>query len=230
MLYGCQSNVSKPVISSPSTTGSVITPPRINLPARAPAHHSPNLPPSVNYQNWLLQDNHLQQVSSYKQFLLENNIRLPVADEEFFRSARNWQACHLEEFSVPQPELWQNMRPTLTLLNTLLAQKIISDIELTSSYRPSELNACVGGAKSSSHLSNNAVDFRIGPEQPSLLDQDFIQQNKLQLCKFWQQHGKTFNMGLGVYSTGQIHIDTKGFRTWGVDHTWHSSPCAEIIP
>ena len=31
------------------------------------------------------------------------------------------------------------------------------------------------------------------------------------------------------YSSGQIHIDTKGFRTWGPDHTWHSSICGEKI-
>ncbi len=38
------------------------------------------------------------------------------------------------------------------------------------------------------------------------------------LCQFWAQHGQSFKYwGLGLYSTGQIHIDTQGYRTWGPD-------------
>ena len=32
-------------------------------------------------------------------------------------------------------------------------------------------------------------------------------------------------MGLGVYASGQIHIDSAGYRTWGPDHKSTSSPC-----
>ncbi|MEB3767883.1 YcbK family protein [Acinetobacter sp. MD2] len=230
-FYGCQSTLSpsklpsQPIIQTktvPTQTSPLVL-------ARHPSHIPLGTTPSVHYQTWLLQANHSQQVSDYKSFLSQHNIRLPIPDEEFFRSARDWQRCASDEFSVPTPELWQHMQPTLEVLNQLLQQQFISDIELTSSYRPADLNRCVGGAKSSSHLNNNAIDFRIGPPQPSAQDWEFIHQNKQQLCKFWQQQGKSYNMGLGVYPTGQIHIDTQGFRTWGADHTWHSSPCAEII-
>lgn len=230
-IYGCHSYPPTSVSSQPhpkSNPPSVLLP--TTLPARQASHIPLNTPASIDYQSWLSQNNHLQQVVEYKNFLSQHQVTLPVPDEQFFRSARNWQQCNSEQFSVPEPTLWNNALPTLTILNTLLQQQIISDIELTSTYRPAELNRCAGGAKSSSHLNNNAIDFRIGPPQPSVLDQQFIEQNKRQLCKFWQQHGKALNMGVGVYSTGQIHIDTQGFRTWGVDHTWHSSPCAEIIP
>ena len=27
--------------------------------------------------------------------------------------------------------------------------------------------------------------------------------------------GQSSNMGLGLYASGQIHIDTQGYRTWG---------------
>ena len=30
-------------------------------------------------------------------------------------------------------------------------------------------------------------------------------------------------MGIGLYSSGQIHIDTQGYRTWGPDLTRNSS-------
>jgi len=32
-------------------------------------------------------------------------------------------------------------------------------------------------------------------------------------------------MGLGLYASGQIHIDTQGYRTWGPDLTRNSSMC-----
>ena len=49
-------------------------------------------------------------------------------------------------------------------------------------------------------------------EQPSDLDQFNIQQTKTKLCQFWATKSKAFNMGLGVYASGQIHIDSQGFR------------------
>lgn len=230
-IYGCHSYPpsSTPLHSQPVSNKPSIAPPLL-IPARNASHIPLSTTPSIDYQSWLSQSNHLQQTIEYKNFLSQHQITIPVPDEQLFRSARNWRQCAGEAFSVPESFLWNNAVPTLALLNVLLQQHIISDIEITSGYRPAELNSCVGGAKSSSHLNNNALDFRIGPAQPSSLDQQFIEQNKRQLCKFWQQQGKALNMGVGVYSTGQIHIDTQGFRTWGVDHTWHSSPCAEIIP
>ncbi|MDB0196634.1 peptidase M15, partial [Acinetobacter baumannii] len=33
------------------------------------------------------------------------------------------------------------------------------------------------------------------------------------------------NLGIGLYSSGQIHIDTQGYRTWGPDLTRNTSMC-----
>ena len=52
-----------------------------------------------------------------------------------------------------------------------------------------------------------------------------IQERKAKLCQFWLNSGEELQMGLGVYASGQIHIDSAGFRTWGADHRYSSSPC-----
>lgn len=71
---------------------------------------------------------------------------------------------------------------------------MINDFEVTSVYRALALNRCAGGADASRHVFNAALDFRIGPEQPSDLDQFNIQQTKTKLCQFWATKGQAFNM------------------------------------
>ncbi|WP_151867796.1 YcbK family protein [Acinetobacter soli] len=186
-------------------------------------------PTPVSYIVWLERNPNQKRVSDYKNYLISQGVNLVAPDFELFRSARGWQACQYDQYDVPDSSVWNNAVPTLKLLAYLVNSNIISDIELTSAYRSPMLNACVGGAKESSHMQNSAIDFRIGPEFPSDSDQLRITSSKRKLCKFWQTEGQHYNMGLGVYSSGQIHIDTKGFRTWGPDHTWHSSICGEKI-
>lgn len=188
-----------------------------------------SLLPPASYQAWLLQSGHQFKVQAYKNFLAQQRVEFVVPDFEMFRSARDWQQCHYDEYDVPDPSVWGNAVATLRLLKYLHDQGIVNNIEVTSSYRSPYLNLCAGGAKSSSHVLNSAIDFRIGSPQPSGQEQLEIQADKLKLCKFWQQQGQSWRMGLGIYNTGQIHIDTQGFRTWGPDHTWHSSLCGEII-
>ena len=106
-----------------------------------------------------------------------------------------------------------------------MAAKVLTDFEVTSVYRDLTLNQCAGGASSSRHLFNSAIDFRIGPEYPQPEDYAFIENTKFKLCQFWEQHGQSLNMGLGLYASGQIHIDTQGYRTWGPDLSRYSSMC-----
>ncbi len=102
---------------------------------------------------------------------------------------------------------------------------MIDDFTVTSVYRNFALNRCASGADSSKHVFNAALDFRIGSEIPNADEFAVIQQTKNKLCQFWLLKGATLNMGLGVYASGQIHIDSSGYRTWGPDHKSTSSPC-----
>lgn len=220
-LIGCS--------QAPRQTPSISQIPMTPTPSAPSQHYDYMLPPN-SYQIWRLQGDHQYKVQAYKNFLAQQHVQFVVPDFEMFRSARDWQQCNYDEYDVPDPSVWQNAVPTLRLLKQLVDEGLVHDIEVTSSYRSPYLNHCAGGAKSSSHLRNSAIDFRIGSIQPDEQEQLKIHTQKLKLCKFWQQRGQALNMGLGIYNTGQIHIDTQGYRTWGPDHSWRSSLCGEIIP
>lgn len=180
----------------------------------------------ASYLVWLDQANNRQHVQEYQNFLTLNNVANIVPNYEQFRTARDWQRCGRSEYMVPNRETWNNAIPTLRVLKYLVAAQILTDFEVTSVYRDLPTNECVGGASSSRHLFNSAIDFRIGPALPQSEDMVFIEQTKHKLCNFWQQHGQSLNVGLGLYASGQIHIDTQGYRTWGPDHSRASSLCS----
>ncbi|NUF16912.1 D-Ala-D-Ala carboxypeptidase ZrlA [Acinetobacter lactucae] len=177
------------------------------------------------YVAWLAIGDHRQSVQAYKQFLKQKGLADLVPDHELLRSARDWQKCGVEPYAVPPREIWSNIVPTLSILKALVDDGVLNDFEVTSVYRALSLNRCAGGADASRHVFNAALDFRIGPEQPTDLDQFNIQQAKTKLCQFWETKGQALNMGLGVYASGQIHIDSQGFRSWGPDHHYRTSIC-----
>ncbi len=178
-----------------------------------------------DYVAWIATADHGQSVQAYKQFLKQKGLADLVPDHELLSSARDWQKCGVEPYAVPPREIWSNIVPTLSILKALVGDGVINDFEVTSVYRALSLNRCAGGADASRHVFNAALDFRIGPEQPTDLDQFNIQQTKTKLCQFWETKGQALNMGLGVYASGQIHIDSQGFRSWGPDHHYRTSIC-----
>jgi len=166
-----------------------------------------------------------QKVKIYKDFLQQQHLSNIVPDFELFQTARDWQKCNTQAFEIPPQEIWPNIILTLQILKQLVDNKILDDFTVTTVYRNFNLNHCAGGANSSKHVFNAALDFRIGPAQPSQDDQLIIQQTKDKICKFWVDHGEKLNRRLRVYASGQIHIDSAGYRTWGIDHRNSSSPC-----
>lgn len=186
------------------------------------------IPPKVipnSYHHWSSVSYNLGLARDYDQFLQRNQVGNIIPMHELLRTARDWQKCGRSEYMVPTRELWNNQIPTLRVFKYLVAAKVLTDFEVTSVYRDLPLNKCAGGANSSRHLFNSAIDFRIGPQYPRAEDYAFIEATKFKLCQFWSQHGQSFNMGLGLYASGQIHIDTQGFRTWGPDLSRRSSMC-----
>lgn len=191
---------------------------------------SPVLPSSAKvipytYNSWIAVTNNLYQVRQYEKFLDNNQVGNIIPSYELLRSARDWQKCGHAEYSVPPQELWANQIPTLKIFKYLIASKVLTDFTVTSVYRNMALNRCAGGAASSKHVMNSAIDFRIGPQYPQASDYMEIENTKFKLCRFWYQYGQSLNMGLGLYASGQIHIDTQGYRTWGPDTSRQSSMC-----
>ncbi len=70
---------------------------------------------------------------------------------------------------------------------------------------------------------NSAIDFRIGPRirrMPKTMP--ILKVPNTDYVSFGTQYGQSLNMGLGLYASGQIHIDTQGYRTWGTSSSRHS--------
>ncbi|MCY1415439.1 hypothetical protein D9M71_309210 [compost metagenome] len=100
------------------------------------------------------------------------------------------------------------------MIRALDDQGILRQFEVVSAYRDPHLNTCAGGAANSAHTRAFAVDILLPP---------WVDPNPL--CRFWQQYGQVWSMGLGRYPSGRIHVDTAGYRTWGGDGHSGSSFC-----
>ncbi|BBR55817.1 Peptidase M15 [Pseudomonas guariconensis] len=151
---------------------------------------------------------------AFRQMLVDARLYGVVPIHQLLRSASDWRLCQASPFAVPPAAQWPQVRSTLALLKTLDEQGILRQFEVVSAYRDPRLNACAGGAPGSAHTRAFAVDVLL----PAWSDPN-------PLCRFWQQHGQAWNMGLGRYPTGRIHLDTAGFRTWGGDGHSGSSFC-----
>ncbi|WP_324646003.1 D-Ala-D-Ala carboxypeptidase family metallohydrolase [Acinetobacter sp. MD2] len=223
MLASCTTTTTQKVVYNHAQTGTRIEIPqeRVTTPRPTPVKVIP-----ASYLQWLSEDDHRQRVYEYEQFLTKNNVGNLVPSFELLRTARDWQKCGAVEYAVPNRELWNNQIATLRVFKYLIATKVLTDFEVTSVYRDLPTNRCAGGANSSRHLFNSAIDFRIGPQYPQGSDFAFIDDTKYKICQFWYQYGQSLNMGVGLYASGQIHIDTQGYRTWGPNLSRSSSMCS----
>jgi uncharacterized protein YcbK (DUF882 family) len=82
----------------------------------------------------------------------------------------------------------------------VLRDEVKKPIKITSGYRPAELNAKVGGATQSRHITGQAADLKIEgytPKQVAAIVEKLI------------ASGKMKQGGLGIYSTW-IHYDVRG--------------------
>ena len=139
-----------------------------------------------------------------------------VQFHELLRSASDWQRCNAQPFAVPPVAQWPDVDSVLQLVKALHGKGILGTFEVHSAYRNAELNVCAEGAPRSAHFRSFAID---------LSPRDGIDPGPA-LCKFWQEQGREWKMGLSRYPSGRIHIDTSGYRTWGADHTGKTAFCS----
>ncbi|WP_081016612.1 MULTISPECIES: D-Ala-D-Ala carboxypeptidase family metallohydrolase [Pseudomonas] len=156
------------------------------------------------------------QTRPFREMLVSARLYGVVPIHQLLRSASDWKLCRASPFAVPPASNWPAVRSTLSLLQALGDQKLLGPFEVISAYRDPGLNRCAGGTVGSAHTRAFAVDVLL----PAWADPN-------PLCRFWQQHGQAWNMGLGRYPSGRIHIDTAGYRTWGGDGSAGSSFCSK---
>ncbi|MFZ1744168.1 MAG: D-Ala-D-Ala carboxypeptidase family metallohydrolase [Pontixanthobacter sp.] len=133
--------------------------------------------------------------------------------------------CTRPEFLIPPRENWDRIVPVLALLRDEIKPQI-GEVEVESSYRTQDFNACIGGASESKHLDFAALDLiAVTPTaNPDLFGK---------LCAIHKQLGPASKFGLGAYfnsakpaqASGRFHVDVSGYRSWGYSKSADSSGC-----
>ncbi|MCH7471588.1 hypothetical protein IIA79_01355 [bacterium] len=125
-----------------------------------------------------------------------------AADVRFFNAmellTRIDNAVRGRANSMPTVELWDNILPTVRILDELRKQ-LAAPIILHSVYRASAYNRAVGGVSNSMHVHFNAIDFTCSKGKP---------RNWSGELKLMRSAGM-FSGGIGTYRAF-VHLDTRG--------------------
>lgn len=183
----------------------------------------------TDFKTWLeTHPDQQSQVADYTQFLKKHLGGKPPPMYELLTTARSWQECGYEPYEVPPKELWGYMLPTIKLYNELRMLGILpANTHIRSVYRNPDLNRCAGGAPSSKHMTNGAMDIWVPTFDVGSYE---LYQLQNRLCGYWVFYGEPHNFGLGLYGTGAVHLDTQGYRKWGVQFSEAHSICRYIPP
>lgn len=208
---------------------------RVNINKRRPTYQTPKRSNDYNsryndftnmdFNAWLSSNSYrASRVDDYQRYLSARVGAQNVPPlSQLLTTARSWSKCGYEPYQLPPQELWANIVPTLRLYSELKHQGVLpASSEIRSVYRSPGLNSCAGGASSSKHMNASAIDIWVPEYEHNLWRLNTMQEG---LCQFWQYQGQPYDFGLGIYSTGAIHIDTEGHRKWGFHHTSSSSSC-----
>jgi hypothetical protein len=164
----------------------------------------------AGYRNWYLASPaHPQQVKALNDYLVIYGVGGIVPTWQLLRTASDWYKCGAPAFEVPPPEDWPNVVQTLRYIREQVIPTI-GPVEPVSVYRNPLLNQCAAGARESAHRYMQAVD--LVPLRPITRDA-LIKQ----LCDVHAQRGQPYGVGLGFYVGLRFHIDSRKFRTWGVN-------------
>jgi len=162
------------------------------------------------YRNWYLAAPwHAASVKSFNDYLTTYGVGGVVPTWELLRTASDWQKCGAQPFEVPPPEEWPNVIQTLRYIRDKVIPTV-GPVEPVSVYRNPSLNQCAAGAPESAHRFMQAVD--LVPLRPITRDA-LIQQ----LCAVHARSGEPYGVGLGFYVGLRFHIDSRKFRTWGIN-------------
>lgn len=177
----------------------------------------PRLQSQEAYEKWLAQNpSKAAAVREYQEFLNKNNVGNIIKMRELLNGCADNPLRPDLAFDVPPRQTWPNIVPTLKWFNAH-AQPIIGEVRLYHGYRnPEANNTC--GSHSPVHPANSAIDF------VPLKLHDPAQIERL-MCTAFRSNGKAAKVGMGFYGVGLIHIDTRGYRSWGPDTRSATSPC-----
>ena len=162
------------------------------------------------YRNWYMASpSHAGSVKSFNEYLTTYGVGGVVPTWQLLRTASDWQKCGAPPFEVPPSEDWPNVVQALRYIRDKVIPAI-GPVEPVSVYRNPLLNQCAGGAQESAHRFMQAVDMvPLRPITRSALIE--------QMCAIHARSGAGYGVGLGFYVGLRFHVDSRKFRTWGVN-------------
>lgn len=162
------------------------------------------------YRNWYVAAPwHAAAVKSFNDYLVTYGVGGVVPTWQLLRTASDWQKCGAQPFEVPPSQVWPNVVQALRYIRDDVVT-VVGPVEPVSVYRNDLLNRCASGAQESAHRYMQAID--LVPLRPIMRDA-LIQQ----LCEAHARNGTPYGVGLGFYVGLRFHIDSRKFRTWGVN-------------
>jgi hypothetical protein len=162
------------------------------------------------YRNWYVAAPwHPGAVRAFNDYLVTYGVGGIVPTWQLLRTASDWQKCGAQPFEVPPAEDWPNLVQTLRYIREQVIP-VIGPVEPVSVYRNELLNRCANGAQESAHRFMQAVD--LVPLTPITRDAMIDR-----LCAIHARNGGPYGVGLGFYVGLRFHIDSRKFRTWGVN-------------
>ncbi len=164
----------------------------------------------AGYRNWYLASpSHSVSVRNFNNYLTTYSVGRIVPTWQLLRTASDWQKCGAPAFEVPPTEDWPNVVQTLRYVRDKVIPAV-GPVEPVSVYRNPLLNQCAGGAQESAHRFMQAVDMV--PLRP--ITRDALIRT---LCAVHARSGEPYGAGLGFYVGLRFHVDSRKFRTWGVN-------------
>ncbi len=173
------------------------------------------------FARWLAQGN-AGSAAAFEAYLQKEGMNKVAPLHQLLRTASAWDspACRKVQaapFEVPPEDLWPATVRTLRLVARLREQKVLPAFEVVSAYRNPRVETCADGA-GKRHPTGGAFD--IVPLLPAELDATVAR-----ICDFWWKEGRSYKMGLSLYPSGRMHIDTTSYGTWGADRRFATSAC-----
>lgn len=178
---------------------------------------TPALQDEKSYQKWLTDNpQKAELVRDYQKFLDAKGVGSVFPMRELLQGcASNPLKPHLA-FDVPPKTTWSNIVPTLKWFKTYVEPRI-GKVRIYHGYRNLEANKeC--GSRSPVHPANTAIDIvPMNEIDPVKIERE--------MCETFRNYGRQNRVGMGFYGVGLIHIDTRGYRSWGPDTRSKTSPC-----
>jgi hypothetical protein len=164
----------------------------------------------MGYRNWYVASPaHAGQVKALNDYLTTAGVNGVVPTWQLLRTASDWYKCGAAAFEVPPTDDWPNVVNALRYIRDYVIPNV-GPVEPVSVYRNPLLNECAKGAQESAHRYMQAVDMV--PLRPITRDALINR-----LCAIHARTGESYGVGLGFYVGLRFHVDSRKFRTWGIN-------------